>query len=1426
MEMVNGVGEGSEMEDLALQEPGDSVSISQLVRERIVCVGLKEGDWTDLHEETLNTFLNDPNLRLMVAFNDVHRGFCLEYKTPTFPVDQLSYFIKNPGVKDITPDNFLKSVHTQLDNPGVKRITHVLELAKSSYVSPFLKLAGQIKEGSRQAESNLKFLTVLKDPCHELADAKPADIPRMLPKILNLIRMIWVNSDFYKTRERLTGILKKMSNEIIRRCCRDINLDRIFSGHVLSGKKSLHDCIECCEQWKEIYDKTSKLHHKFSQVGWVLDKSSIFAQVDAFIQRCKDLLELHFARQEDGQRTEMPHFGGQKGPEIARGLLEIENQFEKNLNILRNVKKTILDVKATSWHDDYNRFRTGVKDLEVMMQNVISSAFDTVTTVEQGVELLDVFMHLSSREAIRRTIDKKTVDVYTMFNDELNAVKKELTLKAVPRSPSHPKYAGSAHWARMLKRRIEKGMMIIDRAHFLPSIGTGEEVRSQLLLKMFQEIQYWERLIFEIPHYAADVYSKREDLRNLREHVLLVVRDYNRIIAALSLEERGLFRERIRVLDKRIHPGLTKLTWASKNVSDYFVAECRLHASKIQANVDDYKGANMLISSHCVKISETLLVRIDSKVVYEDLKFDEDQARHRENVQKRLKQTHEDIITGMRQTYTVFQNDGAEVQQHWHRYTEKMDRMVEEAFRLNVKWSLQELSKAINGDGKSAPNPLFRVKVILEGDKVEFSPTLKQLATIVGNIGSHLTKSISDIRRLPNVLTKKKSTKDPIHEVIHRDEETKKIQNVINAGMQSNAQNLQNYLSTWDNYREIWEIQKDAFIRRYQKLNPQVSSFDADIGRYTEVANNVQTQETILNIQFVLLDCSPLKAAILAHCQEWQNKFTTLLSEIAITCLKDLNTFLKDNAHKVSQPPQTLDELGESLNLWDKLNADKPTIEAKFEPLSEQFAILEKYEVPIPEDVIEMHNDLGNEWVRFQQVLIDAEVMLKKHKERFKSNLLAQSEEFKKQVAGLMDEFQTKGPFTANIATADALATIEQIRTQLSTLKDQEQQLRRGLGIFKIDQPPSKEIAALEKDLDTIEAIWEMTKEWEGHWSSWKVGKFVELQTSEMETQSVNLFKKLNKYSRELKDKNWEIVETSKNRVDQFKRTMPLITDLKNRAMRPRHWDQIQTEMQRQFDHKSDDFTLEKIIEFGFDQYAEQIGDISGAATKELAIEQGLKAITQTWEVTEFDIAPYKDKGHFKLRSTEDVFAALEDNQVQLSTMKASRFVKAFEQEVDQWERTLSLILEVTEMLLTVQRQWMYLENIFLGEDIRKQLPRESAEFDGVNKSWKEIMTRLNSVKNALRGTHHQGMLEQLNEMNTKLEEIQKSLDMYLETKRQIFPRFYFLSNDDLLEILGQSKNPEAVQPHLKKCFDNIKSLKMSKENEIDILLKFFRKLW
>ena len=79
------------------------------------------------------------------------------------------------------------------------------------------------------------------------------------------------------------------------------------------------------------------------------------------------------------------------------------------------------------------------------------------------------------------------------------------------------------------------------------------------------------------------------------------------------------------------------------------------------------------------------------------------------------------------------------------------------------------------------------------------------------------------------------------------------------------------------------------------------------------------------------------------------------------------------------------------------------------------------------------------------------------------------------------------------------------------------------------------------------------------------------------------------------------------------------------------------------------------------------------------AIMQG---IATTWATLGLDMAEYK--ATYKLRSTEEVFAALEDNTVTLSTMKASRFFTVFEKDITYWEKTLSLVSETIELVLTV----------------------------------------------------------------------------------------------------------------------------------------------
>ena len=91
-----------------------------------------------------------------------------------------------------------------------------------------------------------------------------------------------------------------------------------------------------------------------------------------------------------------------------------------------------------------------------------------------------------------------------------------------------------------------------------------------------------------------------------------------------------------------------------------------------------------------------------------------------------------------------------------------------------------------------------------------------------------------------------------------------------------------------------------------------------------------------------------------------------------------------------------------------------------------------------------------------------------------------------------------------------------------------------------------------------------------------------------------------------------------------------------------------------------------------------------------------------------------------------------------------------------------------------------------------------------MDRMWRKVMQGAKSDPKVISFCADNRLLENLRECNKLLDQVQKGLSDYLETKRLAFPRFYFLSDDELLEILSQTKDPTAVQPHLRKCFENI----------------------
>lgn len=241
----------------------------------------------------------------------------------------------------------LSGIRSQLDDPAVGTIVSVLEHAKSSYLAPFLDLRNLITREAVAAEDNLRFLLCAEEPCQKLTLAHPQEIPGLLPPILHCVRMIWSLSRFYNTPERITVLLRKLSNEIIYRCSGVISLPAVFSGEVEEVMVCLKQSIDAGEQWKALYKRTARAVSARCPRPWDFDVSTIFAHIDAFLQRCTDLLEVCEAQLQFAPSAPLPVFGGTKGPDVKKSILDIQDAFQKLVANLRHLDYNILDVKAT-----------------------------------------------------------------------------------------------------------------------------------------------------------------------------------------------------------------------------------------------------------------------------------------------------------------------------------------------------------------------------------------------------------------------------------------------------------------------------------------------------------------------------------------------------------------------------------------------------------------------------------------------------------------------------------------------------------------------------------------------------------------------------------------------------------------------------------------------------------------------------------------------------------------------------------------------------------------------------------------------------------------------------------------------------------------------------------------------------------------------
>ena len=184
-------------------------------------------------------------------------------------------------------------------------------------------------------------------------------------------------------------------------------------------------------------------------------------------------------------------------------------------------------------------------------------------------------------------------------------------------------------------------------------------------------------------------------------------------------------------------------------------------------------------------------------------------------------------------------------------------------------------------------------------------------------------------------------------------------------------------------------------------------------------------------------------------------------------------------------------------------------------------------------------------------------------------------------------------------------------------------------------------------------------------------------------------------------------------------------------------------------------------------------------------------------------------KGCYVIGSLDETVEFMDDHSMQLMGMISQKDVEEFKETVLEWQRKLKTVDTVLGIWIKVQKNWQRLETIFLAsEDIKAQLPEDTKRFQKVDSEWRELMIVAAEDPGVITACNFEGREEILFELHGEIELYEKSLNEYLEQKKKIFPRFYFVSNQALLDILSNGNNPETVDGYLGDCFSRTKAVK------------------
>ncbi|XP_064397591.1 dynein beta chain, ciliary-like isoform X3 [Halichondria panicea] len=952
------------------------------------------------------------------------------------------------------------------------------------------------------------------------------------------------------------------------------------------------------------------------------------------------------------------------------------------------------------------------------------------------------------------------------------------------------------------------------------------------LIALLREVKYFSQRVVShqpIPERALSVFSQNDTYNMFTQNLDVIVSLYNCVRETVIEVEFPLIKEQLSAIDEKLEKAITTLNWTSEGVWEY-IQETRDVVRDLEQRVRLSKANVELMRTIMAGWSQTpLYQRKEDKK--DTLLYLEDRETLCKNRYARVTADGQKILELVKHNLDYFQAN--EESEEWGNYIQYLDGIVLDGFFNCLFCSLQFLLFNTDKEKQDLPGPLLEAKLELQAPDMFLTPTLEQDAPDgFYRLVEGLIDDIFKFGTLMPRLTKQHQQPDYLAELDEIAELSDMKDEILSRVSSAITQSME-FCQSYENYAYLWVDDRNEFLRQFliyghvltpeeveeagnvgvPETPPSLNQFNEQVDSYEKIHSEVEQFQgtTVFNLWF-RIDSRPFKQGLLNIVKRWSYMFKQHLIDHVTSSLNDLELFIKTTVTGLGLEVEEGDYDG-LVDMMSHLMAvkDKQTIaDNMFEPLKATIELLKTYGQELSDDVHLQVQELPEQWnnVKKQAVLMKQAVAPLQATEvgiirRKLASFDVKQHEFR-------EKFRYTSPFEFDAKLDNVYSRIDKASRSVGGMESQMKELSQSASLFEVNVPDYKQLKTCRKEVIMLKTLWDMIVLVKSSFSDWNTTLWCDINVDQMEIDCRKFVKDIRGLDKEMRA--WDAFNGLDSMVKNMVTSLRAVGELQNPAIRDRHWEQLMNATQVKF-VMSDETNLADLLALNLHKFEDEVRNIVDKSTKELSMEKTLKELDVTWAQMEFDHNPHSSTGVKMIGASEELIETLEDNQVQLQNMMTSKFVGYFLEQVSEWQKKLSTSDSVITIWFEVQRTWSHLESIFLSsEDIRTQLPEHSKMFDTIDSDFKGLMKDAENTPNVVKVCNKQGLFDELEDLQKRLAICEKALAEYLETKRLAFPRFYFVSSADLLDILSKGNQPVEVSRHLAKLFDSMSSLKFTED--------------